>query len=72
MLTKIEEGRGREQYIDTMLDACSQMKGTTICALADGCAMPIDSIVRKFRDEFEEHIRFGRCPLNSRYLGSWE
>ncbi|MGH7902204.1 MAG: NADH-quinone oxidoreductase subunit NuoF [Thermodesulfobacteriota bacterium] len=71
MLSKIEKGKGRAEYIDTILDACSQMRGTTICALADGCAMPIDSIVRKFRDEFEEHIRLGRCPLNSKYLGNW-
>lgn len=72
MLTKIEEGRGREEYIDTMLDACSQMRGTTICALADGCAMPIESIVKKFRHEFEEHIRLGRCPFDSEYIGNWE
>ena len=72
MLTKIEEGRGREEYIDTMLDACSQMRGTTICALADGCAMPIESIVKKFRHEFEEHIRLGRCPIDSKYIGNWE
>ncbi len=72
MLTKIEEGRGREEYIDTMLDACSQMRGTTICALADGCAMPIESIVKKFRHEFEEHIRLGGCPFDSKYIGNWE
>ncbi len=72
MLTKIEEGRGREEYIDTMLDACSQMRGTTICALADGCAMPIESIVRKFRHEFEEHIKLGRCPFENKYMGSWD
>jgi len=72
MLTRIEEGRGRMEYLDTILDACSQMKGTTICALADGCAMPVESIVRKFRHEFEEHIRLKRCPFESRYMGVWE
>ena len=71
MLTKIEEGRGREEYIDTMLDACSQMRGTTICALADGCAMPIESTVKKFRHEFEEHIKLGRCPFENKYMGNW-
>jgi NADH-quinone oxidoreductase subunit F len=72
MLSKIEEGRGREEYIDTMLDACSQMRGTTICALADGCAMPIESIVKKFRHEFEEHIKLGRCPFEDKHMGSWD
>ena len=59
ILREIDEGKGSIEYLDIILDACSQMRGTTICALADGCAMPIESIVRKFRDEFEEHIKRG-------------
>ncbi len=70
MLRKIEEGKGSLEYIDIILDACSQMRGTTICALADGCAMPVASIVSKFRDEFEQHIRLGRCPFKNPYMGS--
>lgn len=72
MLTKIEKGQGSLEYIDTILDACHQMRGTTICALADGCAMPIDSIVRKFRDEFEQHVKTGKCPFENKYMGSWK
>ncbi len=60
ILREIDEGKGSLEYLDIMLDACSQMRGTTICALADGCAMPIESIVTKFRDEFEEHIKRGQ------------
>ncbi len=56
ILRDIDEGRGSLEHLDIILDACSQMSGTTICALADGCAMPVASIVRKFRDEFEDHI----------------
>ncbi len=59
ILREIDEGKGSIEHLDIILDACSQMRGTTICALADGCAMPVESIVRKFRDEFEEHIRRG-------------
>ena len=71
MLREIEEGKGTLRDIDTILDACFQMRGTTICALADGCAMPVDSIVRKFRDEFEEHIRLGKCPFENPHMGEW-
>ncbi|MEQ9619580.1 MAG: NADH-quinone oxidoreductase subunit NuoF [Deltaproteobacteria bacterium] len=71
MLAMIEEGRGKMEYIDTLLDACSQMRGTTICALADGCAMPVESIVRKFRHEFEEHVRLGKCPFERKHMGDW-
>ena len=66
MLRDIDEGRGSVEYLDIMLEACSQMRGTTICALADACAMPVESIVRKFRDEFEEHIRTGRSPAEKK------
>lgn len=71
ILRGIEEGRGTMEQIDTLLDACKQMRGTTICALADGCAMPVDSIVRKFRSEFEEHIRLGKCPNENPCMGDW-
>lgn len=71
MLTMIEQGRGKMEYIDTLLDACSQMRGTTICALADGCAMPVESIVKKFRHEFEEHVRLGKCPFENEHMGEW-
>lgn len=72
MLTRIEDGRGKMEHIDTLLDACSQMKGTTICALSDGCAMPVESIVQKFRHEFEEHVRLGRCPFGNSHMGIWD
>ncbi len=71
ILRGIEEGRGTMEQIDTLLDACKQMRGTTICALADGCAMPVDSIVRKFRSEFEEHIKLGKCPHENPCMGDW-
>ncbi len=71
MLTMIEQGKGKMEYIDTLLDACSQMRGTTICALADGCAMPVESIVKKFRYEFEEHVRLGKCPYENPHMGEW-
>ena len=33
------------------------------CALADGAVSPIDSSLKYFREEYEEHVRLGRCPL---------
>lgn len=69
MLSKIEAGDGSREYPDIILDACSQMRGTTICALADGCAMPVDSIVRKFRAEFDEAITGGGVKNSG--LGAW-
>ncbi len=63
ILERIWEGRGRERDIDTLLDISSYLGGTTICALADGAAMPLESYLRKFRSEFEFHIREKRCDV---------
>ena len=38
-------------------DSIGIIPGTTICGLADGAAWPIKNAIRKFRSEFEDHIR---------------
>lgn len=63
ILTRWEEGRGRLDELETILDICDNMKGKTICVLSDACAMPVESYIRSFRDEFEEHIRRRGCPF---------
>ena len=39
------------------------MKGKTICVLSDAAAMPIESYLKHFRDEFERHVRERACPF---------
>ncbi len=56
-----EDGRGRD--VDNLIDIGSFMGGTTICALADGAQMPLLSYLKKFRPEFEYHIRGKKCDL---------
>lgn len=57
ILARVVSGEGREDDIENLLDICNFMGGTTICALADGAAMPLASYPRKFRPEFEATIR---------------
>jgi NADH-quinone oxidoreductase subunit F len=33
------------------------------CALADGAVSPIQSTLTHFMDEYDAHIRDGRCPV---------
>src|SRR2546430_3009162 len=40
---------------------CSNMKGVTICVLADACAMPVEAMINKYRDEFEYHVTHKKC-----------
>ncbi len=52
VLKSVCTGRGRVEDIDLLVDISNNMMGNTICALADGTAMPMLALVRKFRDEF--------------------
>ncbi len=63
ILKRILDGHGRKQDVDKLLDIGSFMGGTTICALADGAQMPLLSYLKKFRNEFDFHIREKGCDL---------
>jgi NADH-quinone oxidoreductase subunit F len=58
--TRIARGAGRIADLDLIIEATKNlgmMPGLSICGLSDGAAYPIRTIVEKYRDEFEEHIR---------------
>jgi len=59
ILRRIEEGRGTEDDLDTLLDMSRQMTGTTICVLSDSAAAPVVSSINKFKDEYLALIRRG-------------
>jgi NADH-quinone oxidoreductase subunit F len=61
IMRRISEGRGRIQDLDDLLAIARDMEGKTICVFADAAAWPVQSYITKFRAEFEEHIRTGRC-----------
>ncbi len=65
VVKRIYEGKGRMEDLDTLLHIASNMAGNTICAFADGAAMPFSSYPVKFREEFVHHIESGRCELKS-------
>ena len=67
VLGRIEDGHGRPRTSTS----CDERRATNIlfkafCALADGAVSPINSSLKFFRDEYEEHVRLGRCPLRRR------
>jgi NADH-quinone oxidoreductase subunit F len=59
MMRRIEEGRGTEDDLDTLMEVTQQMVGTTICVLSDSVAAPVQSSIEKFRDEYLALIRRG-------------
>src|SRR5688572_953467 len=52
VLRKVCTGQGKVSDVDLLVDISNNMMGNTICALADGTAMPMLAFVRKYRDEF--------------------
>lgn len=63
ILTRLENGQGKRGDLELMLDICANMKGSTICPLSDAAAMPIESYIQKFYDEFAAHIQEQRCVV---------
>ena len=64
ILQRLEDGGGKPGDVDLILDVSGNIMGRTICPLGDAAAMPAISFATQFRDEFEEHIRHGRCPMH--------
>ena len=64
IFARLERGEGRMEDVDLLSSLAHGMApAKTICALADAAAIPTHSIVKHFRDEMEEHVRHGGCPL---------
>jgi NADH-quinone oxidoreductase subunit F len=64
MLERLHAGYGREQDIDMLSELSKNILGRSFCPLGDAAAMPTISIVQKWRNEFEDHLR-GRCAYKS-------
>ena len=63
MLSRILEGKGREEDIDMLVDIANKIEGHTICALGDAAAWPVQSFIRHFRHEFEFMVNNGGRSL---------
>ncbi len=61
LLDRFHDGGGRAEDIPLIADLSKNMLGRTFCPLGDAAALPTLSIVKKWPQEFEEHLR-GRCP----------
>src|SRR5574338_1441376 len=61
---RLETGRGTPEDLDTWLDIADVLFGKSFCALGDGAAMPVQSSIQYFRDEYIAHVEQGRCPFD--------
>jgi NADH-quinone oxidoreductase subunit F len=71
IMGRVTESRGTVQDLQDLLNIASDMEGKTICVFADAAAWPVQSYITKFRAEFEEHIKTGKCVRPSEAL-AWQ
>jgi NADH-quinone oxidoreductase subunit F len=62
ILTRITEGRGRDEDIDTLLSIADTVKECSLCSLGKTAPNPVVSTIKYFREEYEAHIREKKCP----------
>jgi NADH-quinone oxidoreductase subunit F len=65
LLQKIEDGEGTEKDLAALLQLCGFVKGRGYCTVVTGAAVVVESSLRLFRHEFEEHIAQKRCPFQT-------
>ena len=63
VVRRIEHGQGRMEDLELLDDVAAKIAGRTICALGDAAAGPVASFVKHFREEFEYHIKHGKCMV---------
>ncbi|MGH2837314.1 MAG: NADH-ubiquinone oxidoreductase-F iron-sulfur binding region domain-containing protein, partial [Thermoleophilaceae bacterium] len=56
MLERVDRGEATPMDIEIIAQVQTNIIGNCLCVLGDSMAMPIGSMIEKFRDEFEEHI----------------
>jgi len=62
ILNRICEGKGEEQDIEHLQQIGELMTEASLCALGATAPNPVLSTLRHFRKEYDEHIKYKRCP----------
>jgi NADH-quinone oxidoreductase subunit F len=65
MLQRIESGEATPMDLDIMASVQEQIIGNCLCVLGDAMAMPIGSMIEKFRPELEAEIEAARERLET-------
>jgi NADH-quinone oxidoreductase subunit F len=60
MLERIDRGEATPMDLEIMASVQEHIIGNCLCVLGDAMAMPIGSMIAKFKDEFEAHIETRR------------
>jgi NADH:ubiquinone oxidoreductase subunit F (NADH-binding)/(2Fe-2S) ferredoxin len=65
ILTRITEGNGKPEDLDTLQYLGEQIKATSLCALGGTAPNPVLTTLKYFRHEYEAHINEKKCPAGA-------
>ena len=65
ILTRITDGEGRKGDIELLEDLAVHIKDGSLCGLGQTAPNPVLTTIKYFRDEYEAHIRDGKCPAKN-------
>jgi len=60
-LQRIDSGEATPMDLDILAEVQQNIIGNCLCVLGDSMAMPVGSMIRSFREEFEQHIEDARA-----------
>jgi len=55
-MIRVENGQGTQDDLQVLSEAATHMAGRTICALADGAAAPVLSMLKHFPEEVRARL----------------
>lgn len=61
-LIKICNGEGEPADLDYLIELGTHVKQSALCALGQTAPNPVLSTIRYFKDEYEAHILYKKCP----------
>ena len=64
MLTLVTQGKATEKTLHDMKELATVIKNGSLCALGQTAANPILSTMNNFMEEYEAHVKEGKCPAH--------
>jgi NADH-quinone oxidoreductase subunit F len=65
ILTRITEGNGTEEDLQTLQEFAASVKATSLCGLGQTAPNPVLTTMRYYMHEYEAHVREKKCPAHS-------
>ena len=69
MVARLEAGEGSEEDLRVLGVINNTITGTNLCPLGDSIMPFLASVLKRFSEEFADHVKLGACPLRAPVAG---